>query len=1177
MDTQHNVEELFTLAFRDDLTGLYNRRYLNKMLVQPLEERPEDESYCFLLMDIDFFKEINDTYGHRDGDRVLISVAELLGGCVQDNEVAIRYAGDEFVLLLPNKGLDQGLQKAIEVVEKGRTIQVPQENEKGAVSLTFSVGVASFPENGDNWEQILEKADEGLYAAKQKGRDQACLPPEQGSDFRRGDDLSRIFPCPQYIGRQETVSRILNQIEGLKSREVDRPAAFLSVMGGRGSGKTRLLTEVGEAATENNNCVLHLKGSEQMQKICYGSLIQGLLHHAGTAEKLRERIGGRLAETDEQLWETFFSSSKEEQKDPVPEQISQDFFSRFLEGLGSGRYLVFLLDDADLLDRQTVNLLDSMGQAPSSGLRFFALAASTEKSDEAPHQEPASVFRQNTAGPGTLSELSRPDILLVPLGEEDVERMTQAIFPTLRLDPSFWSNLYLKSLGNPLFVEEALKYLVQTEKLAYQRSAWNWLGQNLEDLPDTLESLLEARLAALDPALREILGRASVMGPDVEPDLLKNLEGVNEGYVLDLLDKARKFGLLDSGSRWQDKGFRFNSKTARDITYNQVSEEDRTAWHLQMAELQDLLGKTPGHLQMGPMLYHYQMAGQETQLEEIKKKLTRVAGSPGIILPSSFVSKKNKSSPDEPVPLLEQEWGKILSIFHLLRAAVQTARLNPETSQAVTQSCERLHDGFEQAFLHTPSVHLSEAEGTLLVNGDTPSWKGEEKSVADNFCKSLSAAGLKDISFSKGIDLREIKEFLSCWISVKGRSADVSAVWETFESKEYMEHIRINAKVYVAVSDADLFKNGFSTDVLEKPDASVDELTRLLSSLQSTLSDLKTDSLQSGVDPEQASHFRNLLETIRDLMASGQTDIPAITSPQTSPAETSVSEALHTVREEEQVVEKIEEQDVRCSLADILSGDPKRESNGYRKISEMGECAVEPLYFALTQSDDAHEGRICARFLKNLCPDLAERTRADIERSTDAPVKKRLLQYLVPVLENEDMKKKALLTALQQDESMVVMEALHQLETEFTDQASPLLLDALPLCHDRAGQEICAVLGRLGDPSSVPRLLDYLDRWKTLDNGQATRFHESVCHALGYYRDPEVAENLGILLGSCSKLPWRKFAPLSLRKAALKALERIGGETALSLLKHHETDKDPWIRHRAKNVLRGRPSPATAG
>ena len=175
-----DVDELIALAYRDDLTGLYNRRYFRESLTRPLEEASDPTAYTFLLVDIDFFKDINDSYGHKAGDHVLVTVARLLTDALDDEETAVRYAGDEFIVFLPGVDRDAGLQRAGGLVDRVQKKALPLNDRNEYIQLTLSIGAASFPEDGDNWEAIIEKADQGLYAAKQQGRNRACPPPEEG-------------------------------------------------------------------------------------------------------------------------------------------------------------------------------------------------------------------------------------------------------------------------------------------------------------------------------------------------------------------------------------------------------------------------------------------------------------------------------------------------------------------------------------------------------------------------------------------------------------------------------------------------------------------------------------------------------------------------------------------------------------------------------------------------------------------------------------------------------------------------------------------------------------------------------------------------------------------------------------------------------------------------------------
>ena len=267
----------------------------------------------------------------------------------------------------------------------------------------------------------------------------------------------------------------------------------------------------------------------------------------------------------------------------------------------------------------------------------------------------------------------------------------------------------------------------------------------------------------------------------------------------------------------------------------------------------------------------------------------------------------------------------------------------------------------------------------------------------------------------------------------------------------------------------------------------------------------------------------------------------------------------------------LSESDVRCYIADILSGEPQREARGYQRISQLGAHATEPLYFFLCQTDDAHAGHICARFLNSCAPDFPDLVQQDMESSIDPSIKLRLLQYAAPVLD-ERVWQSVLAAGLQQGGEAAVREALHQLQTQFPADASRMLLEVLPACPDQVRYEICVCLGKLGDARCLPQLLGYLDKAIARREVVADRFSEGVCHALGYFNDPQVVQKLGLLLSSNGRLPWRKKRVQSgLRKAALMALERIGGNAVFAVLKRYENDKDPWIRFRVKNFLKGKP------
>ena len=160
--TEHTLEELLDLAYKDELTGLYNRRYLNDELARRLTSAAAESTYAFLLIDIDFFKNINDTYGHAAGDKALRQVARMLEAQCEDDDVPIRFAGDEFVLLLAETDSARAQQRAEEIVAASRDLSIPLDDETATIQLTISIGVAAFPENGEDWRTVLEGADQAL-------------------------------------------------------------------------------------------------------------------------------------------------------------------------------------------------------------------------------------------------------------------------------------------------------------------------------------------------------------------------------------------------------------------------------------------------------------------------------------------------------------------------------------------------------------------------------------------------------------------------------------------------------------------------------------------------------------------------------------------------------------------------------------------------------------------------------------------------------------------------------------------------------------------------------------------------------------------------------------------------------------------------------------------------------
>jgi len=168
-------ETLRQQSIRDALTGLYNRRYLEETLARELQRAERTERPLGVVMfDIDRFKQFNDTVGHDAGDALLRDLGAMLRQRFRKDDIACRYGGEEFVVILPDASLEATHQRAELLGDAVRHLEVDHRGQPLG-SITVSLGVAAFPEHGRVMEALLRAADTALYRAKQNGRDRVEL------------------------------------------------------------------------------------------------------------------------------------------------------------------------------------------------------------------------------------------------------------------------------------------------------------------------------------------------------------------------------------------------------------------------------------------------------------------------------------------------------------------------------------------------------------------------------------------------------------------------------------------------------------------------------------------------------------------------------------------------------------------------------------------------------------------------------------------------------------------------------------------------------------------------------------------------------------------------------------------------------------------------------------------
>ncbi len=179
--------QIHRLLSHDDLTGLLSSRsFFSELRRESARAKQENRPFCVLMMDVDFFKNVNDTYGHLTGSKTLEEIGYTITQNLRSGDVAARFGGEEFAAFLLHAEIGQGLVAAERIrseIEKQEFTVIRQGKPAGEHHVTISIGVASFPDDSSDVIELVEMADSALYRAKREGRNRICayrdLEPEE--------------------------------------------------------------------------------------------------------------------------------------------------------------------------------------------------------------------------------------------------------------------------------------------------------------------------------------------------------------------------------------------------------------------------------------------------------------------------------------------------------------------------------------------------------------------------------------------------------------------------------------------------------------------------------------------------------------------------------------------------------------------------------------------------------------------------------------------------------------------------------------------------------------------------------------------------------------------------------------------------------------------------------------
>jgi diguanylate cyclase (GGDEF)-like protein len=616
------------LVLVDELTEIYNRRYYTAHFPDmAVRATHTGEPLCIAVLDFDYFKAINDTYGHHAGDQVLQGVGRKLRDiCERVDAAAVRWGGDEFIMIFQNVDRARCLELLDELLDDLRANPFVLEDGR-ELRLSFSAGMASFPEDVGDPQKLFDAADEAVYRSKKEGRSRISTGASSGLSFSK-DNFHRLFPCPKLIGRSDIVSQVKPL---LLQPDIERPIVALS--GPSGVGKSRLMETFQSMVDAQRFAVIQAKCFPHLINQPYGALLEGIRYALRSDSRLAHRIASAIPPQDVVALMGVLPDivsvgllTTDKQQEVGPEQVSAAI-SRVLLALADGRPLCIFMDDMQYCEPGSVSVLDQLKAGPQG--KNVLVVCGLRKTDE-----------QQFGGEGHKSVIdfivnamkSRAllPIEVEPLSWHHVRDMIAAIIPPLKTNDRLIQVVTQKSKALPLLVEEILKFLIQQEFITCANGEVEVKEINEEDIPARIEEILELRSASLAPEVRKFVSRAAVVGQKFDLATLKELDGTAEGELLESIDKGVRtsFFQLDNADE-----VRFTSDDAQEVLYEQVDKRERQIIHRKVAEIEEKRAPVPEAV-AARLAWHFERAGDARRAAAALDRLQRFEVEPREAIPA---------------------------------------------------------------------------------------------------------------------------------------------------------------------------------------------------------------------------------------------------------------------------------------------------------------------------------------------------------------------------------------------------------------------------------------------------------------------------------------------------------------------------------------------------------------
>ena len=535
-----------------------------------------------LVIDIDLFKLVNDTYGHLQGDRVLVEIADLLRQNLRADDLAARYAGDELVALLPNTTSERAREVAERLCAavRGHAFQVRDRAER--LSTSISIGVATGPENGVDPDALFTAADRALYQVKRQGRDGVAVATAGAAE---GGHLP--LAIERFVGRVTELRQLVGLLDDAKS---GRPG-IVAIAGEAGIGKTTLLRQLEPEVRLRSGSLVVGRGREADVQPPYAPWAE-VLSAIRRTTPLPDRRWHELPH----LVPALVASDR-----PAPgsrmgsKYMLLEEISEYVRAAAQERLLVIVLDDVQWADSASWDMLEFLvGQLVSEHLVICLTIRADEMQGETLERR-RRLSRNERFRELTLSRLTR----------EELKQWLQAAFHRQEIGRELLAFLYHHTEGNPLFVAQVLRTLVEEGSIWHDRDHWEWRPVSELRLPVAITDLISRRLSRLSPKAQAVLTTVAVIGREFDLDLAIEAKAGTEAELLDVIDEGMRASVLQPTSARGSDRYAFAHVLMAEVLTESVNARRLRRMHEQVAQAMER--RTPDAI--AEIATHYDRGG----------------------------------------------------------------------------------------------------------------------------------------------------------------------------------------------------------------------------------------------------------------------------------------------------------------------------------------------------------------------------------------------------------------------------------------------------------------------------------------------------------------------------------------------------------------------------------------